>query len=39
MKGGPVKGPQWVLLVLGEWLNGGERLAGKLVGGGVVGAY
>lgn len=29
------KGPQWVLVVLGEWLNGVKGLAGKL-GGGVV---
>lgn len=31
MKGSPAKGP-----VLGEWLNGGKGLAGKL-GSGVVG--
>lgn len=30
MKGGPAKGPQWVLVVLGEWLNGSKGLAGKL---------
>lgn len=32
MKEIPAKGPQWDLVVLGEWLNGGNGLAGKLGG-------
>lgn len=40
MKGSPAKGPQWVLVVLGEWLNGGKGLAGKLgSGAGTVGGH
>lgn len=36
VKGSSAKGPQWVTVVLGEWLNGGKGLAGNL-GSGVVG--